>query len=302
MKVYASKVKMILVSNFLQLLLAVLGVAFYTLLERKWLGYVQTRKGPNKPLLLGLFVPFADALKLVTKEIRIPHRSNKTIYIFVPCLTLFLPFRLWVIYPTVFTPVTLKYSALYFLCLTSVSVYAVLGAGWCSNRRYTILGAVRSVAQSVSYEVSFALIIVHWIVFYFFSLLQTKYSPLGTFIFMIMALLMVSALAETNRSPFDFSEGESELVRGFNTEFRSVSFVMIFLAEYLSIVFISMVIRAIFNMSGFLDLYAFLFIWAVTFIWVRGTIPRLRYDQLMYIAWKSFLPIALCRVCITLVM
>jgi len=285
-----------------QLLIALSRVAFYTLLERKWLGYIQTRKGPNKPSFLGSFIPFADAIKLVTKEIRIPHRRNKSLYIFIPWLTLFLPLLLWVVYPTYFRPISLKYSALYFLCITSVSVYAILGAGWSRNRSYSILGAVRSVAQSVSYEVSIALIIVHWIAFYYFSFYQVKTSPLWTFLFLLMALFLVSALAETNRSPFDFSEGESELVRGFNTEFRSVSFVMIFLAEYLSIVFMSIVISAIFNMSRYFDLYAFTLFWALTFIWTRGTLPRFRYDQLIYVAWKSFLPIALCRVCLTLVM
>lgn len=146
------------------------------------------------------------------------------------------------------------------------------------------MGAVRSVAQSVSYEVSLSLIIIHWIAYYNFSIYQIKLSPLSTFLFLIIMLLFVSSLAETNRSPFDFSEGESELVSGFNTEFGSVSFVMIFLAEYLSIIFMAAMIRALFNMTAFFDLFLACILWAMAFIWARGTLPRFRYDQLMRLA------------------
>merc|ERR1712112_270524 len=136
----------------------------------------------------------------------------------------------------------------------SVGVYALLGAGWRSNRKYSMLGAVRAVAQSVSYEVSLTMVLIHCVFFFYFAALTPKLSRLGSFLFLLMFLFFITSLAETNRSPFDFSEGESELVSGFNTEFRSVSFVMIFLAEYMSIIFISVIVRTLFNITVFFDL------------------------------------------------
>jgi len=178
----------------------------------------------------------------------------------------------------------LKYSCLWFLSVTSVGVYGLLGAGWRRNRKYSLYGAVRSVAQSVSYEVRLTIIILHSIVFFFYRLFNTKLYPLSLFLFISMALLLLSMLAETNRTPFDFSEGESELVRGFNTEFGSVPFVMIFLAEYISILFVSLIIRLVFNARTFVETILFLSFWAFVFIWVRGTRPRYRYDQLIHVA------------------
>ena len=286
---------MITFSCLVQVAFVLIGVALYTLLERKILGYQQRRKGPNKPGLLGIFVPFADALKLFSKEIPAPYRRNKVVFTLIPLLSLGLPLGIWVIYPSEYYVLSLKFSCLYFLCVSAVGVYAILGAGWRRNRSYSIIGAVRSVAQSVSYEVRLSLIIIHFVAFYYYSFYVVKLSPLWIFIFVVIILLFVSALAETNRTPFDFSEGESELVSGFNTEFGSVSFVMIFLAEYLSIVFLSVVIGALFNIRSFADLYGFIILWASAFIWARGTLPRFRYDQLMYLAWKTLLPFALCR-------
>ena len=160
----------------------------------------------------------------------------------------------------------MKYSVLYFLCVSSVRVYAILGAGWGRNRRYSILGAIRAVAQSVSYEVRLSLIIIHWICFYHYSVYHRKCTPIGTFLFLMLLLLFVSALAETNRSPFDFSEGESELVRGYNTEYSSVHFVMIFLAEYMSFLFMAVIMSALFNMRNYADLYIFFVLWSLLFI------------------------------------
>jgi len=292
---------MINLSLLFSVLFVLISVAFYTQLERKTLGYLQHRKGPNKPGLMGLLIPFADAIKLLSKETVIPHRRNKVVFMFIPLLALTLPLIAWIIYPSGFPVLSLKYSTLYFLCITRVRVYAVLGAGWRRNRSFAIMGAVRSVAQSVSYEVSLSLIIIHWISFYNYSIYQLKLWPLTTFIFFIIILLLVSSLAETNRSPFDFSEGESELVSGFNTEFGSVSFVLIFLAEYLSILFMAAIISALFNMTVFLDFFLFCLLWAIAFIWARGTLPRFRYDQLISLAWKCYLPISLCGACLIVV-
>ena len=147
-----------------------------------------------------------------------------------------------------------------------------------------MLGAVRAVAQSVSYEVRLSFILLRCVIFFNFTLLNGKLIPLVLFLFSSIIILLVSSFAETNRTPFDFAEGESELVRGYNTEFRSVPFVMIFLAEYLSILFISIMISLLFNMRGYEDLFFFSLLWAISFLWARGTLPRFRYDQLMYLA------------------
>ena len=283
----------------LQVLIVITRVAFYTLLERKILGYIQVRKGPNKPSILGLFVPFADAIKLFTKELSVPTKRNN-IFLWVPCLALFIPLFIWIIYPTEYSILSFKYSTLLFICISAVGVYAILGAGWGSNRKYSMLGAVRAVAQTVSYEVRLSIIIVHRIIFYLYEIQQNKITNISLYLFMIICIFLVSSIAETNRSPFDFTEGESELVRGFNTEYSSIHFVIIFLAEYISIIFISTLVSLLFNIRSYSDLWFFITIWAVFFIWARGSLPRFRYDQLMFLAWKCFLPVVLSSVALTL--
>jgi len=290
---------MLIVGFCLQALLVIIRVAFYTLLERKVLGYIQTRKGPNKPSLSGLVTPFADAVKLLTKGLNNPRQINK-LFLWVPCLALFIPLFMWILYPSAYNFLSFKYSTLLFICISAIGVYAILGAGWRRNRKYSILGAVRAVAQTVSYEVSISIIIVHSLIFFLYVIHQDKISTLFTFMFSITAILLVSTMAETNRSPFDFSEGESELVRGFNTEYRSAHFVIIFLAEYISIIFMSTLVRLLFNIRCYLDLYLFIMRWALLFIWVRGSLPRFRYDQLMFLAWKCFLPVVLTSAALTL--
>ena len=281
--------------QLVQVIRIMIGVAFYTLLERKLLGYIQNRKGPNKPGSIGLLVPFADAIKLIGKEYNIPAHRGKLIYFATPLIVLLVPLILWGLYPSLYSVLRFKYSILLFICISSIGVYGILGAGWGRNSKYTILGALRSVAQSVSYEVRLILTVLHAVLYYYFCYAVPKYVTLGCFLFGPIVLLFLSSLAETNRSPFDFAEGESELVRGFNTEYRSVPFVMIFLAEYISILFISTVVSLLFNISGYLDVFVFLLFWSIVFIWGRGTLPRLRYDQLMYLAWKRVLPLVLCH-------
>jgi len=285
---------MINVCLIVQVVMIMIRVAFYTLLERKILGYVQSRKGPNKPGVIGLLIPFADAVKLLNKEYLTPVKRNKSLLFTVPILILMVPLILWLLYPSGFRALSIKYSALFFLCVSSLGVYGILGAGWRRNRKYAMLGSVRAVAQSVSYEVCLSIIVVHWIVFYYYETYQEKLAPLGVFLFGLIFVLWLSALAETNRRPFDFSEGESELVRGFNTEYRSVPFLMIFLAEYMSILFISILIRTLFNITLMHDLWLFLILWGILVIWARGSLPRFRYDQLMSLAWKRLLPAVTC--------
>lgn len=281
-----------LINFLIQIVLVIVGVAFFTLLERKVLGYIQTRKGPNKPGPLGLIVPFADAIKLFLKESNQPIISNKPIFLLNPCGIILIPFILWVLYPTNSEFFLVKLGIILFLCISSLGVYGTLLAGWSSNRKYALIGAIRAVAQTISYEVSFTLIVINTILFILFTF-KPRLLPLGLLIPILFLIIAASSLAETNRSPFDFAEGESELVRGFNTEFRSVAFVIIFLAEYIRIVFMSLVVATIMIATSQWEIILGTIIIRIFFIWARGTLPRFRYDQLIYLAWKNFLPVAL---------
>nr|UPX88550.1 NADH dehydrogenase subunit 1 [Nicrophorus vespilloides] len=287
--------------SFLILLIFVLvGVAFLTLLERKVLGYIQIRKGPNKVGFMGLVQPFSDAIKLFSKENINPTMSNFSFYYFSPILNLFLSLILWSCMPFISVLLNFNLGALFFLCCSSLSVYTIMIAGWSSNSNYSMLGALRSIAQTISYEVSLALIMLSFLILIMsLNLLDFMiYQKYLWMIFLCLPLSMVwfvSSLAETNRTPFDFAEGESELVSGFNVEYSAGGFALIFLAEYASILFMSMICVLLF-LGGDLNSWMFFmklgfmsFLW----IWVRGTLPRFRYDKLMYLAWKSFLSISL---------
>nr|ALO76744.1 NADH deshydrogenase subunit 1 [Strongylium suspicax] len=276
------------------------GVAFLTLLERKVLGYIQIRKGPNKVGFSGILQPFADAVKLFTKEQTFPFMSNFAIYYFSPVMNLFISLFLWMMMPFLSVFFNFDFSLLFFLCVASLGVYTIMMAGWSSNSSYALLGGLRSVAQTISYEVSLALILMSF-VFLALSLNLSDFIFFQEYVWFIFLcfplglMWIISGLAETNRTPFDFAEGESELVSGFNVEYSSGGFAMIFLAEYASILFMSMLCVMLF-MGG--DLYSFFFFLKLVFIsflwlWVRGTLPRFRYDKLMYLAWKSFLPCSL---------
>nr|ADO60509.1 NADH dehydrogenase subunit 1 [Eulichas sp. BMNH 840452] len=287
--------------NMLILIVCVLiGVAFFTLLERKVLGYIQIRKGPNKVGLMGIPQPFSDAIKLFSKEQTNPIMSNYYSYYFSPVFNLFLSLFLWVCMPFMSVFLNFNFGVLFFLCCSSLSVYTVMVAGWSSNSNYSLLGGLRSVAQTISYEVSLALILLSFLVLVMsLNLLDfMKYQVYLWILFICLPLCMiwfVSSLAETNRTPFDFAEGESELVSGFNVEYSSGGFALIFLAEYSSILFMSMLFCLIFLGANLMDWGFFIKLVLISFlfIWVRGTLPRFRYDKLMYLAWKSFLPVSL---------
>nr|QZK22155.1 NADH dehydrogenase subunit 1 [Amitermes sp. QLD_257] len=286
---------------FLLLMIFVMvGVAFLTLLERKVLGYVHIRKGPNSVGFIGILQPFSDAIKLFTKEQYFPLVSNYLIYYFSPIFGFFLSLLIWLLIPYLSGFVSFELGLLFFLACTSLGVYTVMIAGWSSNSGYSLLGGLRALAQTISYEVSLAFILLSFVVLicsynlvYFYS-----YQVYLWLIFISLPLSFVwfiSCLAETNRTPFDFAEGESELVSGFNVEYGAGGFALIFLAEYASILFMSLLFCIIFLGS---DLYSFFFYVKLTFIsflfiWVRGTLPRFRYDKLMYLAWSSFLPLSL---------
>nr|WMY24000.1 NADH dehydrogenase subunit 1 [Mimeutermes giffardii] len=285
---------------FLLMIFVMVGVAFLILLERKVLGYVHIRKGPNSVGFVGIFQPFSDAIKLFSSEQYFPLVSNYLVYYFSPIFGFFLSLLIWLLVPYLSGFISFELGLLFFLACTSLGVYTVMIAGWSSNSGYSLLGGLRALAQTISYEVSLAFILLSFVVlicsyslvyFYFFQV----YLWLFFFSLPLSFIWFISCLAETNRTPFDFAEGESELVSGFNVEYGAGGFALIFLAEYASILFMSLLFCIIFLGS---DLYSFLFYVKLAFIsflfvWVRGTMPRFRYDKLMYLAWSSFLPLSL---------
>lgn len=275
-------------------------VAFVTLLERKILGYIQIRKGPNKVGYMGLFQPFADAVKLFSKEQATPTLSNFLPYYLSPVFRLFISLIIWIVIPYYSGLMNFNIGILFFLCCLSLGVYSTIRAGWASNCKYSLLGRLRAVAQTISYEVSLALIFLSFIFLVggfnleLFNIYQEK-TWLIWFTFPLRIIWLASCLAETNRTPFDFAEGESELVSGFNTEYRRGGFALIFIAEYARILFIRTLFVLIFlgRDPNRILFYLKLVFMAFVFVWVRGTLPRLRYDKLIYLAWKRFLPISL---------
>lgn len=278
----------------------IVRVAFLTLLERKILGYIQIRKGPNKIGIFGIFQPFCDAIKLFTKEQTFPNYSNFLIYYISPIFSLFFILLSWMCFPLLIKIFRFNLGILFFLCCLRIGVYTVILAGWSSNSVYALLGGLRAVAQTISYEVSLVLIFISLIFliggynFFNFIFLQENIWFV-IFILPVALLWFASSLAETNRTPFDFAEGESELVSGFNVEYRRGGFALIFLAEYARILFMRMLFCLIFlgGSTGRLSFFLELTFLSFLFIWARGTLPRFRYDKLIYIAWKNFLPFAL---------
>ena len=290
----------ILIRYILLVICVLVRVAFVTLLERKVLGYIQIRKGPNKVGFIGILQPFADAIKLFTKEQTYPTISNFLPYYLSPVFSLFVSLIVWLTIPYEIGLFNFSISVLFFLCCTRLGVYTTIGAGWASNSKYALLGRLRAVAQTISYEVRLALILLSFIILVggFNLELFSLYQRDCWFMFLTMPLRLIwfaSCLAETNRTPFDFAEGESELVSGFNTEYRRGGFALIFLAEYASILFIRLLVALLFLGGELTRLIFYIKLVFITFcfIWVRGTLPRFRYDKLIYLAWKRFLPVSL---------
>nr|APU89536.1 NADH dehydrogenase subunit 1 [Porcellio dilatatus dilatatus] len=289
----------ILLKMTILLISVLLGVAFLTLFERKVLSYIQKRKGPNKMGFKGLLQPFSDAIKLLLKEPVLLTLPYQLIYFLSPVLVLLVSLVLWISFPSTLGSFEISLPIIFILCCLSMGVYPTLGAGWASNSKYAMLGSLRAAAQTISYEVSFAIIILSPIVLaacYSSTLLLWVFNwPVILLSPLIAFLWLSSALAETNRTPFDFAEGESELVSGFNTEYSASGFVLFFLAEYSSILFMSLLFSVLFINP--MDLTLLLALWTLTsaylFLWARGTLPRLRYDKLMNLTWKTFLPISL---------
>nr|YP_010282218.1 NADH dehydrogenase subunit 1 [Drupella rugosa]UHM24782.1 NADH dehydrogenase subunit 1 [Drupella rugosa] len=282
-----------------------LAVAFFTLLERKGLSYMQLRKGPNKVGLAGLPQPIADAAKLLTKEIAKPTMANYSPYFVAPVFSFILALLLWQLYPSLYATNYFKWGILFFLCVSGMNVYGTLLAGWASNSKYALLGSLRAIAQTISYEVSMALILLFPLFlvgsFSFVLVKESQEFMWLSFLMVPVSLIwFVTCVAETNRAPFDFAEGESELVSGFNIEYGAAGFALIFLAEYANILVMSLFSSLLFFGGSSMILFESdimfmlkVLFFAFVFIWVRGSYPRFRYDLLMGLTWKGFLPASL---------
>nr|BAJ04503.1 NADH dehydrogenase subunit 1 [Meristogenys orphnocnemis] len=282
-----------------------IAVAFFTLIERKILGYMQHRKGPNVVGPFGLLQPIADGLKLFIKEPIRPSTSSQILFILAPTAALVLAMIMWTPFPLPIPFSNLNLSILFILAISSLTVYTILASGWASNSKYALIGALRAVAQTISYEVTLALIIlcaVFWAGGFTLSAFNFSQQYLWLIIPLWPLALMwfVSTLAETNRAPFDLTEGESELVSGFNVEYAGGPFALFFLAEYANILMMNTLTTIIFLGSYLASpslatpiLMTKASVLSLFFLWVRASYPRFRYDQLMHLVWKNFLPLTL---------
>uniref|UniRef100_UPI0030E2B5FD NADH dehydrogenase subunit 1 n=1 Tax=Stenchaetothrips bicolor TaxID=3118775 RepID=UPI0030E2B5FD len=279
------------------LIFSLVSVAFITLLERKILGYMQIRMGPNKVGPAGTMQPFSDAIKLYSKEVNWPMQANSIPFFISPCLSLTLSLMMTLMMPYMKPFINMKMALLMFLSILGLGVYPILISGWSSNSNYSLIGSMRALAQTISYEVSLVFIMLSTMFMSsslsFYSILTTQKMFMFFFLLVPFTLWMFSSVAELNRTPFDFAEGESELVSGFNTEYSSSSFAIIFMAEYLMILLFSMY-TSVFFLKGNINLTSMMkFLMLMFFyIWIRATLPRYRYDKLMNLSWKVVLPTA----------
>jgi NADH-quinone oxidoreductase subunit H len=297
----------------------ILFMAFLTLAERRVIGVIQARIGPNRVGPFGLLQPFADVLKLMLKEIVVPSSSSKFLFILAPLLTVIPALATWAVMPLWpgFAVSNINAGLLYLLALSSAGVYGIILAGWASNSKYALLGAMRAAAQMVAYEIAMGFALVGVVMaagsLNLGEIVAAQRGPLGYFFWWMIPLFVVyfiSGLAETNRAPFDVVEGESEIVAGFHVEYSGMAFAVFFVAEYVNMILIS-ALTSVFFFGGWLSpfegyaLPSFLtapsFLWLLAkicfflfcFLWFRATFPRYRYDQIMRLGWKIFIPVTL---------
>lgn len=283
-------------------------LSFLTLFERKLLSLIQFRLGPNKVGFIGILQPFSDAIKLLNKEIFLIIKSKFIIYKFIPILIFFFSIIIWLIYPIISYTLVINNGILFMLCILGLNVYPVILGGWISNSNYSILGSIRSIAQSISYEVRLFLIIFSLILLvedyslYNFLKFQ-EYIKFIYFLFPIYIIFIIRILVELNRAPFDLVEGESELVSGFNVEYFRRIFTLIFISEYLRIIFVRVLIVIFFFGVSLINLMfgVYIIFHIILIIKVRSISPRIRYDQLIDLCWKKFLLISLCYILINLI-
>jgi len=297
-----------------------LAVAYLTLAERKVLAAMQLRRGPNVVGPFGLFQPFADAIKAVMKETIVPSGANRLLFMFAPMLTFMLAMLAWAVIPVNdgWAIADINVGILYLFAISSLGVYGIIIAGWASNSKYAFLGALRSAAQMVSYEVSMGFVIVTVLMCVGslnLSAIVRAQETVWFFLplFPMFIIFFISTLAETNRAPFDLPEGESELVAGFFVEYSGISFAMFFLGEYANMILMSALTTILFLGGWLPPIASEPFTWIpgpvwfalkialvlFFFIWVRATFPRYRYDQLMRLGWKVFLPFSLVWLVLT---
>jgi NADH-quinone oxidoreductase subunit H len=291
-----------------------IGVAYLTYFERKVMGAIQLRKGPNVVGPFGLWQPFADAIKMLFKETVIPTGSDRLLFMMAPMITFGLAVVAWAVIPVNnhWAVANINVGILYLFAISSLGVYGIIIAGWASNSKYAFLGAMRSAAQMVSYEVSMGFVIVTVLICVGSLNLNDIVMAQRTIwfaipLFPIFVIFFISGLAETNRAPFDLAEGESEIVAGFFVEYSAMSFALFFLGEYANMILISAMTTTLF-LGGWLSPIPFepftlvpgviwfllkILVCLFVFVWVRATLPRFRYDQLMSLGWKVFLPISL---------
>src|SRR5271155_288891 len=311
------------VQALMVMICVILTMAFYTLAERKVIGWMQARRGPNRVNLLwipGLGQPFADVLKLVFKEIMIPADANGLLFRLAPFLSLIPSLALWAVIP--FRPehafANIDAGLLYILALTSTGVYGVILAGWAANSKYAFLGAMRSAAQIVAYEIAMGFAMVGVLMaagsLNIGAIIHAQHGLFGwnwTWLFPLLVVYFISGVAETNRAPFDVAEGESEIVAGFHVDYSGMAFALFFVAEYVNMILISALTVIFFfggwlsPLDGYLDDSAWLatpsFFWfglktlvpMFAFLWFRATFPRYRYDQIMRLGWKALIPVTL---------
>jgi NADH-quinone oxidoreductase subunit H len=309
----------------------IVSVALLTLWERKLIGWMQVRRGPNRVAIFGLFPglgqPFADVVKLLIKEVVIPSKSNKVLFRIAPAIALIPAFATWAVIPLSpgFAIANVDAGLLYVLSLTSVGVYGVILAGWASNSKYAFLGAMRSAAQIVAYEIAMGFALVGVVMaagtLNIGKIVEAQAGGPGSWywlwLFPLMVVYFISGVAETNRAPFDVAEGESEIVAGFHVEYSGIAFALFFLAEYANMILIS-ALAATFFLGGWLSpvegypvlgdiallaapgLHWFVLktcFFLFCFLWFRATFPRYRYDQIMRLGWKVFIPVTLVWLC-----